>query len=44
MKQIYILNEGYKNSKLITHSTGSYIYIKNRKFIDLSNCAGSPRY
>ena len=41
MKQNYILNEGYKSSELITHSSGSYIYINNKKFIDLSNCAGS---
>jgi len=40
MQDSYILNEGYYND-IITHSSGSYIFIKKRKYLDLSNCAGS---
>ena len=38
---ISILNEGYKNQIFATNASGSKIKIKNKVFIDLSNCAGS---
>lgn len=38
----YILNEGYKsNIELFTAGEGSNIFIGNKKYIDLSMCAGS---
>lgn len=37
----YILNEGYSNNNfLINKANGPYIYIKNKKYIDLSFSAG----
>ena len=37
-----ILNEGYiKKENLFDHAKGSSIFIKRKKFIDLSMCAGS---
>ena len=41
MKKSYILNEGYEGTKIITKSYGSHIFINKKKYIDLSNCAGS---
>ena len=36
------INEGYeKNRNLFTSSIGSKVFIKKKKFIDLSMCAGS---
>lgn len=38
----YILNEGYGNTKIyFERAYKDKIYSKNKKFIDLSNCAGS---
>ena len=37
-----ILNEGYENlNNLFTSGKGSNIYINNKKYLDLSMCAGS---
>lgn len=41
MQESYILNEGYNNQNLISHSSGAHIYFGNKKYLDLSNCAGS---
>lgn len=41
MQESYILNEGYNTKNLISHSSGAHIYIGNKKYLDLSNCAGS---
>ena len=41
MQESYILNEGYNSQNLISHSSGAHIYIRNKKYLDLSNCAGS---
>lgn len=38
----YILNEGYEDlNNLFTSAKGSNIYINNKKYLDLSLCAGS---
>ena len=40
--QNYILNEGYQdNLNLFYNANGSKIFLKKKKFIDLSMCAGS---
>ena len=36
-----ILNEGYNNDKFAYKGKDSHIFIKNKRYIDLSNCAGS---
>ncbi len=42
LKKKYILNEGYnKIDSLFTKGIGSNIFIKKKKFLDLSLCAGS---
>jgi len=41
MQESYILNEGYNTQNLISHSSGAYIFIGKKKYLDLSNCAGS---
>ena len=38
----FLLNEGYENlNNLFTSGKGSKIYINNKKFLDLSLCAGT---
>ena len=38
----YILNEGYDSlDNLFTSGKGSNIFINNKKYLDLSLCAGS---
>ena len=38
----YLLNEGYDNlNNLFTSGVGSNIFINNKKYLDLSLCAGS---
>ena len=41
MQKNHILNEGYNTSDLISHSLGAYIFVNKKKYLDLSNCAGS---
>ena len=41
MQQNIILNEGYSNKKYISSGKGPFIFISNKRFIDLANCAGS---
>ena len=41
MQESNILNEGYNTKNLISHSSGAHIYFGNKKYLDLSNCAGS---
>ena len=41
MQGNFILNEGYNNSKFAYKGKDSHIFIKNKRYIDLSNCAGS---
>jgi len=42
LKNNIIMNEGYeKRDNLFTKGIGSSIYIKNKKFLDLSFCAGT---
>ena len=42
LKKNYILNEGYQTKNEPFHTgVGSNIFIKKRKFLDLSLCAGS---
>ena len=41
MQENLLFNEGYELKEYANRSFGSYIYIKNKKYIDLSSCAGS---
>ena len=41
-KNQIIMNEGYdKKDILFSKGVGSHIYIKNKKYLDLSFCAGT---
>ena len=41
MQENFILNEGYNARDYASISKDHYIFINNKKYIDLSNCAGS---
>lgn len=41
MQGNFILNEDYSNGKFAYKGKDSHIFIKNKRYIDLSNCAGS---
>jgi glutamate-1-semialdehyde 2,1-aminomutase len=42
MQENFLLNEGYQNGKLFfDKGYGQYIYCKDKKFLDLSCCAGT---
>lgn len=36
-----ILNEGYKNKRFIEKGVGAFVYIKKKKYFDLSYCSGT---
>ena len=40
-KKNNILNEGYKNKRFIEKGLGAFVYIKKKKYFDLSYCSGT---
>ena len=37
----FVLNEGYQKNKIFDGAKGSYIFLKNKKYLDLGSCSGA---